>query len=75
MLVASVVSDSLRRYGPQPARLLCLWNSPGKNTGVGSHSLFQRTLDLTQRTNPGLLHCRQILYHVKYHYGIANYSL
>ena len=34
-----------------------------KNTGVGSHSLPQRTF-LTQGSNPGLLHCRQILYHL-----------
>ena len=25
----------------QPTRLFCPWNSPGKNTGVGFHSLFQ----------------------------------
>ena len=25
----------------QPARLLCLWDSPGKNTGVGGHALLQ----------------------------------
>ena len=25
----------------QPARLLCPWNSPGKNTGMGSHALLQ----------------------------------
>ena len=37
----SVVSDSLRPHGLQPARLLCPWDSPGKNTGVGSHSLLQ----------------------------------
>ena len=41
--------------------LLCPWNSPGKNTGVGSHSLLQRIF-LTQGSNLGLLHCRQILY-------------
>ena len=40
-LVASVVSDSLRPYGPWPARLLCPWGSHGKNTGVGCHFLFQ----------------------------------
>ena len=28
-------------HGPQPARLLCPWNFPGKNTGVGCHFLFQ----------------------------------
>ena len=37
----SVVLDSLRPHGLQPTRLLCPWNSPGKNTGVGFHSLLQ----------------------------------
>ena len=37
----SVVFDSLQPHGVQPTRLLCPWNSPGKNTGVGSHSLLQ----------------------------------
>ena len=32
--VTSVMSDSLWPYGLQPVRLLCPWNSPGKNTGV-----------------------------------------
>ena len=41
--------------------LLCPWNSPGKNTEIGSHSLFQGIF-LTQGLNPGLLHCRQIIY-------------
>ena len=40
---------------------LCPWNSPGMNTGVGSHSLLQGIFP-TQGSNPGLLHCRQILY-------------
>ena len=31
----SVLSDSLRPPGLQPTRLLCPWDSPGKNTGVG----------------------------------------
>ena len=35
----SVVSDSLQPPGLQPARLLCPWDSPGKNTGVGFHFL------------------------------------
>ena len=39
-LVTSVVSNSLRPYGPWPARLLCPWGSPGKNTGVGCHFLL-----------------------------------
>ena len=40
----SVVSDSLRTQGLQPARLLCPWDSPGKNTGVDSHSFLQGDL-------------------------------
>ena len=46
-------------------RLLWLWNSPGKNTGVGSHSLLQGIF-LTQGLNWGLLHCSQILYHLNH---------
>ena len=42
-----------------PTRLLYSWDSPGKNTGVDSHSLLQGIF-LTQ--NLGLLHCMQILY-------------
>ena len=41
----------------------CLWNSPGRNTRVGCHSLLQSILP-TQGSNLGLLHCRQILYHL-----------
>ena len=33
----SVVSDSLQPHGLQPIRLLCPWDSTGKNTGVGCH--------------------------------------
>ena len=43
------------------ARLLCPWNFPGKNTGVGSRSLLQRIFPI-QGSNPGLPNCRQILY-------------
>ena len=39
--VALAVSDSLRPHGLQPARPLCPWDSPGKNTGVGFHALLQ----------------------------------
>ena len=40
---------------------------PGKpkNTGVGGLSLLQQIF-LTQESNQGLLHCRQILYHLRY---------
>ena len=33
---------ALQPQGLSPARLLCPWESPGKNTGVGHHSLLQR---------------------------------
>ena len=52
-LVASVMSDSLRPYGLQPARLLCPWHSPGKNTGVGCHFPLQSIFP-TQGQNPSL---------------------
>ena len=61
----SVVSDSLQTHGLQPATLLCPWDFPGKNTEVGCHSLLQRIF-LTQGLTPGLLHCRQILYHLSH---------
>ena len=39
--VTSVVSESLRPHGPWPARLLCPWDSPGRNTGVYCHFLLR----------------------------------
>ena len=44
LLSRSVMSNSLQPHGLQPTMLLCPWskNSPGKNTGVGSHSLLQQ---------------------------------
>ena len=39
--VASVVSDPVRPQRRQPPRLPRPWDSPGKNTGVGCHSLLQ----------------------------------
>ena len=46
-------------------RLLCLWDSPGKNIGVGCHTLLQGTFPI-YGLNKGLLHCRWILYHLSY---------
>ena len=65
-----VVSDSLQPHGPQPARLLCPWGSPGKSTGVGCRFLPQGIFR-TQGCNLGLLHCRQILYHLKEGGGVG----
>ena len=50
----SVMSNSLRLYGLQPTRLLCPWDSPGKNTGVGYHALLQGIFP-TQGLSPCLL--------------------
>ena len=52
----SVVSSSL-----QPRLLHGPWDFPGQNTGVGSLSLLHAIFP-TQGSNPGLLHCRRILY-------------
>ena len=45
--------------------LIFLWDSPGQNTGVGIHSLLQGTIP-TLGLNPGLLHCRRILYQLSH---------
>ena len=62
---------TLRPHGLLPARLLCQWNSPGKNTGVGCHFLLQGIF-LTQELNPGLLHWRQMLYRLSYEGSLYN---
>ena len=56
----TVMFNSLRPHG-----LCSLRNSPGQNAGVGSLSLLQGIFP-TQGSNPGLLHCRQILYQLSY---------
>ena len=62
---SSVMSNSLKPYGLQPTRLLCPWNYPGKNTGVGSHSLLQEIFP-TQGSNLDFRHCRQNLYQLSH---------
>ena len=57
---SSVVSNSLRPHG-----LYSPWNSPGQNTGVSSLSLLQEIFP-TLESNPGLLHCKQILYQLSH---------
>ena len=54
------MSNSLQANG-----LYSPWNSPGQNTGVGSLSLLQGVFP-TQGLNPGLPHCRQILYQLSH---------
>ena len=62
--VCSVVSNTLLLHGLETARLLCLWNFLGKNTGAGCHFLLLGIFR-TQRPNLHLLcllHRRRILY-------------
>ena len=62
-------------------RLLCPWDSPGKNTGVGCHALLQQ-IPLTQESNPSLLcllQCRRLVFHpwvgkTPLEKGMATYS-
>ena len=56
----SVMSDSLQSHG-----VYSPWNSPGQNTGVGSHSVLQRIFP-TQGSNPGLPHCWRVLYQLSH---------
>ena len=72
-----VVSNSLRPHGAQSVRLLCPWDSPGKNIGVGCHILLQGIFPI-QGSNPGLLHCRQILYCLSHQgspYSLSKFQL
>ena len=54
------MSDSLQPHG-----LYTPWNSPGQNTGVSSCSLLQGIFP-TQGLNPGVPHCRWILYQLSH---------
>ena len=56
---------TLQPHGPKTTRILCPWNSLGKNTVMGRHSLLQGIF-LTQRLDPDPLHCWQILYHLSH---------
>ena len=61
VLSHSVMSNSLQPHGLYPAKLLCPWESPGKNTRVGCHALVQGIFP-THGLNSGLWHRRRILY-------------
>ena len=68
MLVTQLCPTLCDPMDYSPIRVPCPWDSPGKNTGVGSHSLLQGIF-LTQGSNPGLLHCRWILYPLNHPHG------
>ena len=61
----SAVSNSLQSHRLWHARLLCPWDSSGKNTRVGYHFLLQRIFP-TRESNLVLLYYRQILYHLNH---------
>ena len=61
-----IMSSSLWPHGLTACQaLLCPWDSPGKNTGVGCHVLLQ-AIFLTQGSSPRLLHYRWILYRLSH---------
>ncbi|KAB0354539.1 hypothetical protein FD755_023077 [Muntiacus reevesi] len=60
--VTDLLADPVVRF---QRKLFCPWDTPGKNTGVGCHCPLQGIYP-TQRLNPGLRHCRQILYHLSH---------
>ena len=64
----SVLSDSLWPHG-----LCSPWNSLGQNTGVGSCFLLQGIFP-TQGSNPGLPHCRQILYQLSHKWILYHWT-
>ena len=61
----SVMSESQQPHGLQPDWFLCSWDSPGMNTGGGSHSLLQGIFP-TEGSNLGIPYCKQILYHLSH---------
>ena len=61
VLSLSVMPNSLRSHGLQFTGSSVHGNSPGKNTGVGCRALLQGIFP-TQGSNPGLPHCRHVLY-------------
>ena len=60
LCVCSAMSNSMQPHGLLAARLLCQWNSPGKNTGVGCLFLLQGIF-LAQGSHLSLLHCSGFL--------------
>ena len=62
--VVSVRAAFLRLHGLELVRLLCPWDSPGKNTGVGCHAFQGIFLTLGLKLSlRQILYCRWILYH------------
>ena len=62
---SEIAQSCLTLCNPMDTRLLHPWDFLGKNSGLVCHFLLQGIF-LTQRSNPGLLHCRQMLYHLSH---------
>ena len=64
LCLCAIVSDSLRCHGLYPTRLLCPWDFPGKNTGVGCHFSCRQSSRPRDQTRISCSSCidRQILY-------------
>ena len=72
------MSDSLRPRGLQPAGILCPWGFSRQEYWIGCHALLQGLFPTEgsnghflcllhwQKSNPGLCHCRRILYHLSH---------
>ena len=56
-MVNLVVSDSLLHFGLWPIRLLCPWDSPDKNTGVGCMSFSRESSQPRDRTKVPCIFC------------------
>ena len=63
-LIVTVTQSCLALCGPMDLDS-SPWNSPGQDAGVGSLSLLQGIFP-TQGSNPGLPHCRRIIYQLSY---------
>ena len=74
LLLGESVSGSMMSNSAIPRTIAlqapCPWNSPGKNNWSGSHFRLQG-ISLTKESNPGLLHCRQTLYHLSHQAGLV----
>ena len=65
VLSHSLMSDSLQPHGCSPLGSSVHGDSPGQNIGVSCHALLSGILP-TEGLNPGLQHCRLILYHLSH---------
>ena len=66
---SEIAQSCLILCDPMDTRLLCPWDFLGKHTVVDCHFLFQGIFP-TQGSNPGLPHCRQMLYRLSHWWNL-----